>query len=638
MKKLILTINILFFAQLSFSQDLKFSTIGISKEMMQSANVILREYKETFTIEDIGKATHKIYKIYTILNKEGESYAQLSAYEDKFNSIKTFEGKMYDALGRQVDKLKKSEIKEEHYTDYLTLAHDDYIKVGRFNRGEYPYTVEFTLESNQTSTMFYPSFQPQEDENMAIEKAAFEISAPKNLKFRYKEINMPAKSMKSIEAGNTISYQWELNNILPAKREKFSPSFEEQCSSVHFAPNEFSIDKYKGNMNSWEEYGKFQSILNTDRDKLPEETQNQILSITKTCKSKFEKITAIYNYMQSKTRYVSIQLGVGGWQPIAADVVDKKGYGDCKALSNYMKAMLKVAGIESYYTKVKAGENEKYFMKDFPSVQFNHIILCVPNEKDTTWLECTSQNQSAGYLGNFTDDRYVLIVTPQGGKLVKTPHYTQKNNQLIRTAQVNIEPDGTASVQAKTIFTGLQQDKNNMDYYVEGPKETQRKFLAENVKISHYDLIDFKYERKKDKIPSVIETVNVKINGFGSKSGKRIFIAPNLMNKFEFSLPENQERKSEIVFTSADFIDIDTIKYKLPDNFHLEGALNDISFKSVFGEYSSNVKVEQGMITYVRKFSGKSGRFPKEKYKEIYDFFRNVNKSDKMKIVLVNNT
>ena len=63
--------------------------------------------------------------------------------------------------------------------------------------------------------------------------------------------------------------------------------------------------------------------------------------------------------MQNNTRYISIQLGIGGWRPFEAAYVASKGYGDCKALSNYMYSLLKEAGILSYYTLVKAGAGEE---------------------------------------------------------------------------------------------------------------------------------------------------------------------------------------------------------------------------------------------------------------------------------------
>jgi hypothetical protein len=51
------------------------------------------------------------------------------------------------------------------------------------------------------------------------------------------------------------------------------------------------------------------------------------------------KAKLIYDYVQQKSRYVSIQVGIGGWKPMDASDVDRLGYGDCKGLTNYTKAL-----------------------------------------------------------------------------------------------------------------------------------------------------------------------------------------------------------------------------------------------------------------------------------------------------------
>jgi len=85
--------------------------------------------------------------------------------------------------------------------------------------------------------------------------------------------------------------------------------------------------------------------------------------------------------MQDHTRYISIQLGIGGWQPFDAAFVQEHGYGDCKALSNYMVALLKTAGITAYSVLIRPGDYRYTFNESFPSNQFTHVIVCVPFQK-----------------------------------------------------------------------------------------------------------------------------------------------------------------------------------------------------------------------------------------------------------------
>ncbi len=149
---------------------------------------------------------------------------------------------------------------------------------------------------------------------------------------------------------------------------------------------------------NWNELGKFIIYLIADKDVLPAETLTTLKELIKNCPDRNSKIKAVYNYMQKRTRYVGVQIGIGGWQPIPAEYVDKKGYGDCKGLVNCTRAMLKAVGITSYYTLVNAGKNASPLITGFPCNHFNHIILCVPGPNDTTWLECTSQQQAYGFL------------------------------------------------------------------------------------------------------------------------------------------------------------------------------------------------------------------------------------------------
>jgi len=202
-------------------------------------------------------------------------------------------------------------------------------------------------------------------------------------------------------------------------------------------------------------------LLNKDRDDLPEATKQKVKELVKNFTTTEQKVKAVYEYLQSKTRYVSIQLGIGGLQPFSASVVDQTGYGDCKALSNYTVAMLKEIGIKGFYTIINAGEGEPEIKTDFPSHQFNHVVVSVPNGKDTLWLECTSQINPFGFQGSFTEDRWALMITEDGGKLVRTINYTPEQNLQSRSAVINLESNGSAKATVKTTYRGIQYESLN---------------------------------------------------------------------------------------------------------------------------------------------------------------------------------
>lgn len=642
MKKIILLFVSVFFALPLIAGDLpKYEVSKIPAELIKGAQAVVRADREVIDVQDIGRATKKMLYAITIFKEEADSYTTLKVSYDKLTKINYIEGRVYDQFGKVVSKLKKSDIQDVAAFDGASFVSDSRLKVAVLSRIDYPFTVEFEYEVEDKNLLHYENWYPQPNPKISVESSTFEVLIPMNFPdLRYYEQNLTTKVEISF-VGEKRVYQWKWQSMpTTPKIEPYTPIASRKTQALYVAPAIFEVEGYKGEMTSWESLGKWNTLLSKGREELPPATQAKVIEMTANMPSKLDKIKTLYEYMQSKTRYVGIQLGIGGWQPFPAAEVDSKGYGDCKALSNYMKSLLKVVGIESYYTLIRAGaDGEKdLFIPSFASRQFNHAILCVPIEKDTVWLECTSQSQAAGYMGSFTGDRYALLITPEGGKLVRTPTYRRKDNLLNRKAEVKLDLEGNATAEIKTQYTGLQQDEANIDYYTTLSKEEQKKWLYEHIKIPNFEITDFSLSRYKSRIPTVEENLSLKIKTLASKSGKRLFLQPNLLSIWEKIPADMENRNNEMQVTDYDYTDNDTISFQLPEGYYLEHKPEDVNLKSVFGEYKTTVKFEANKVLYIRQISINKGIFPKEKYKEWVDFYKNVAKADKMKIVAVSKT
>ncbi|KOY86062.1 hypothetical protein AD998_07810 [bacterium 336/3] len=616
-------------------KNIDYSFLLIPAKLTENANAIVRLDEGVFTIQNIGKATLKKKYVCTVLNQEGDDNAELRIPYYSLMTISNISGKLYDRMGKVVDKLKKTEITDVNTSNYAEIG-DARIKVAKFNYNTYPYTVEFEYEMNYESLLFYPSFFPCQSTHISIEKASLQMITPKNHQVYYQERNLLNKGEIKEEKDKKF-YTWGVDNYPAFKREKYSIDWMEQVPWVMISPKEFEVDnKHKGKMDSWESLGMFFKELNKNRQDVPESTKAKLQQITANAKDDYEKTRIIYNYMQSKTRYISIQLGVGGWQTMPANLVDTKGYGDCKALSNYTKSLLDVVGIKSHYALINAGPEGGFPVSaNFPSPRFNHAILCVPIQKDTIWLECTSQQQSTGFLGDFTDDRYALLITDNGGKLVRTPKYTMQDNQQVRKAEVLIKETGESKAIIKTKYSNLEYGELMNRGYITGSQEEQKKYLYEAMNIAKFDIISLNLKEDKSRKPSLEENLEIKIDQIGAKNGKRIFFTPNLFNKFSIPLIDYKERKTDIELPFRDFEHNDELRFTIPANFQLEGNFESVNLTSSFGAYSISLTKENNVLVYKRKLQVKSGRYPKEKYQEFLDFFRKVDKYDKMKAVLV---
>ncbi|PIQ22755.1 MAG: hypothetical protein COW65_01315, partial [Cytophagales bacterium CG18_big_fil_WC_8_21_14_2_50_42_9] len=514
----------------------------------------------------------------------------------------------------------------------FSVYEDNRVKAARLTHVQYPYTVEFEYEVTYNGLLFYPVWHPQDATNLSVEQANFQVIVPQGFKFRHKAINLNQNPSVST-ADKNETYTWQVNNLTALEETPFQPAFTEIMPAVYTAPTEFEIEGFKGSMESWASFGQWINQLNTGKDKLPEATVAKLKTLVADAPDDLTKIKKIYDYLQANTRYVSIQLGIGGFQPFEASFVDSKGYGDCKALSNYMYAMLKAIGINANYTLIRAGEDESDIQVDFPSSQFNHVVLCVPMAKDSLWLECTSQTESLGYAGQFTGNRHALMITPEGGKIVKTPVYNATDNLQKRKATVQLDAAGNAAATIETIYTGLQQD--DISGLLTAGTEDQKKHLYNQIRIPSFDIKKFEFSQQKGRLPEVTEKLAININKYGSLSGKRLFLTPNLMNQVRAIPPKVENRKVDVVTTWA-YADTDVIEYTLPAGiFEIEALPETQTVKSGFGEYTASFKLEKDILTYTRTLTRYKGRYPSSSYSELQDFYRKISKADKMQVVLV---
>jgi hypothetical protein len=326
-------------------------------------------------------------------------------------------------------------------------------------------------------------------------------------------------------------------------------------------------------------------------------------------------------------------LGIGGWQPFDAKYVAEKKYGDCKALSNYMYSLLKEAGINSCYTLVQAETAGHFIMADFPSSQFNHVILCVPLKTDTIWLECTSQSLPAGYLSGSTSDRNVLLIDQNGGTLVRTPKYRMNDNLQSRRTIARIDADGNLSALVTTRYQAEQMD--GLEKLIANlSKERLMKYLKSELDLPTYDVNKFDYQETKSSLPSILENLDLVAPNYAQVTGKRLFLDPNIMNRWQRRLPSDTTRKYDIVLY-FEYKDVDTTEINLPSGYQPESIPADVDIQTPFGHYRSSVKFQQDKIVYYRSLEKASGRWQPKDYAEMKKFYEQLYKSDHSRVVLI---
>ena len=264
-------------------------------------------------------------------------------------------------------------------------------------------------------------------------------------------------------------------------------------------------------------------------------------------------------------RYVSIQFGIGGYKPFTTRFVDEKKYGDCKALTNYMRNLLSVAGIKSYPALINAGYNKAPATPEFPANIFNHVILCVPQAKDSIWLECTSNNSDAGFLGSFTENKNALLLTENGGVMVATPRSNYKQNTLETVNNIFLNEEGGAEVKSTIISSGSFYELLDAVTKTEGARQNEL-----FVNYLHYKEPDeFKLTEENDLSRHALHLKFVYAKLYDFKAGPKFFFPKSISTLSNEKLPWMEKRKNDYLFQYP-FKKVDTTIFHLPASFKVD--------------------------------------------------------------------
>jgi transglutaminase-like putative cysteine protease len=627
-------LNILLFCTsfCSFAQGL-YPVSSIPQNLKPYANAIVRNLDETIEIKDAENVIYHIKEAITILNKNGDDFARIVIGYDKGRQIKWVKGAVYNEFGLPAGKFSEREFNDVSAISNFSLYEDDRVKHYKPSVNSYPYTVEFEYEIKQRQSLVLPRWLPASSSEIAVENSSFKVICKPDLNLRIKENNFPGKLQTEIVKEQKI-YTWQISNIKALRDESYTPDPNTFLTSVEVVPEKFYFGGKPGSFSNWDEFSKWMtSTLLKGRDQIPEQTAAYIRNLVKDIPDPKLKAKKIYEYMQQKTRYISVQIGVGGYQPTLASEVDQLGYGDCKGLVNYTRGLLKVAGIDSYYCIVYGDHNRKRSIDPtFASLQGNHIILCLPFKNDTTWLECTSKQIPFGFLGDFTSARNVLACNDLGGKLMKSPEYKTAANLQARNCAFSIDKNGMLNGNIETRYEGEQYD--NREDLTGEPYPEQIKSLQKIYAIDNLNIKSFKLKQEKTEHPVTYENISLDAPNYCTLNDDRFVVPINRVNFIERPLKEVRNRMLPVCISHG-YIDKDEIVYQLPEDYKIEERPRNVKTSTSFGNFNAKIEVKDGKVFYSRTIELNAGTYPKETYQELTDFYQTVYESDNASFTLI---
>jgi hypothetical protein len=598
---------------------------GSCPAISQSSDAVVLYYKTFCEVTD-----NKLQEIDSVSiqinNRLGDIYTKISIPYSKENRLSDLNAWIEDTKGNKIRELKKSEIHDKSAIADFSLYEDDFIKYFELRHNEYPYRIVYTYTISSRSFIMISGWCPVINKKIPTLDGHLRVQLPRG--FGYNKLEKNIESFRSDSTKTALILEWTANYLNPVPEEIFSRP-NDYLPTVEIAPHHF-VYGIEGSLTDWKSYGNWQYDLMQGLDILPKTEQDHISKLISGITDKKEIVRILYHYLQDNTRYINVSIGIGGFKPYPASYVAQNKFGDCKALSNYMKAMLTFAGIQSYYLNVNAEELLYPTVESFPGPQFNHIILAVPIDNDTLWLENTSTSFPFNYLGTSTQNRKALLIEKDKSRLVNIPAFRPEENMNSKNMYFSMSTKGYGKVELSQTFRGSSFD--DFDFLHTDFNESEKdQIIRKYVPFDNYEVTD--WELKKPNRDSAFIVLNTTLNLYKllHPIASEYYFELYPVKIPPFTNATSRKLPVEIPYPMCR---VDTLTYQIPEGFEVKTALKNIHLNSIYGQFNSDVTYQEGKLSIIRSLIINPLHCSLSDYPAFYDFLQQVKNAEPKKIVI----
>ena len=599
----------------------------LAQPIEQVSDAVLVNFQTDITIRNSKLSIDRSYEL-RINNRAGEEYAEISIPYSKLHKVSKVNAFIKDKNGMIIKKLKSSDIVDRNEIADFSLYEDNFVKEFTLVHNEYPYSICYSYSEQQDAFFYIQNWFPVLNNEIPTLNASLTLDVPTEYPVAYTSRLIDSFKVDTLE--KQIRYSWKASYLKQVLPEIYAPNLRTYMPEVDIVPLKFKYNK-DGEQNTWTAYGNWEYNLMEGLDLLPEAEKSVIDQLVNNLKDDNEKVKTLYHYLQDETRYINISIATGGMKPYPASYVATNKYGDCKALSNYFKAVLSYAGIRSVYTNVYAGDEIKKIDSGFPSQQFNHVILCVPLKKDTIWLDCTSDGPY-NHLGTFTQNRNVLLIEKDSSHFCKTPALSLKDVLVTRNIEINQDSANEVIADFHSKYKGYSfESLFELSHSVSESKKAQiiHNFLNE----LNYELIDYKLIQANRDSAFIMFDYRLKANELYKKYGNDELISLIPFYVPPFTAPKTRKYSVQIDYPINK---LDTLNYLVPTDYTVSSIPRNQQITSNFGTYSIQFTQKGNKVEVIKRFILYAGNYLPEQYKDFYQFVSTASDSENRSYIVMN--
>lgn len=605
------------------------------------AKAVMLLDEQITSVRENGEVRSTYRRAYKILRPEGRSLAKVVVPFDNETRITYLKAWAIPAQGKEFEVKEKDALEVALYDD---LYSDNKTKVLDIPGADPGNVIGYEFEQRRRPTVFQDLWFFQDP--LPVRLARYTLQLPAG--WEYQSVWMNHEKRDPVAAG-VNTWRWELQDLAAVEPQDAMPPWRAVAGwmAVSFFSNNGQTGKTIG---TWQEVGKWYSSLSAGRRQSTPAIQAKANELASGKSTLLEKISALSGYAQRDIRYVSIQIGIGGFQPHPAGDIFSNRYGDCKDKVTLLSAMLKEIGINSYYVLIHTDRG--MVQQDFPTpLTFNHAILAlaVPQGTPLERLHAVMDHPRLGKLLFFdpTDDitplghlpatlqsNYGLLVSEEGGELLRLPLQPPSTNRLLRTGKLQLTSTGMLSGEVQEIRWGSLATSRRSSFL--SSEKMDRKRVIEDFLSSFltgFTLTGAEVENLEKYDENLILRYRFVADRYAKTAGNMLLLRPRVLGQKSSSLLEGKERKYPVEFSNAS-TETDHFEIALPAGFKVEELPAPVEIDYGFAEYHSKTVLKDHVLIYSREYKVKDVLVGKDKLETLKKFYRQIAADERFNAVL----
>ena len=468
---------------------------------------------------------------------------------------------------------------------------------------------------------------------LAVRRSRFVVDVPDSVALRIREENLNFKRRTVKKNGRTV-HTWATGDLPKVKGEPYAADSNDVYMSVAVS-----------SPTTWEDIGRWYAGHARDRYALTPAVRDKLAAVLVDAVGREDSIRAVHRWVAQDIRYVSIALGMGGYQPRAPEEVLRTGFGDCKDKATLMVAALGAVGIEAYPVLLNSTGGVE---RALPSLsQLNHAIVAVRHGEQYVFIDPTSSLTPYGELPPSEQGEFGMIVRPAGDvEVVTLPQAAIDDNLKSQRLTGAITEEGLFTGWYEELATGALQYQARNILENELEPATRTKFADALARGFYPTATGDSLELFDGKDLTATPRIRVRIIGgratrtsgrteilslpFGSMEG----LAKSAAELSDL-LRERGGRRFPIdaAAVTGDNVLVQELRLTLPAGWSAQ-LPQSVATTSVFGRYETEYAQTGQELRMTRRFTGARGIHPPDRIGELIRWFEEIGSDDAGFIVL----